>query len=130
MSAVAGYVFVCALVLLGAAAAALVHVVARPRGGGRLRASDALRELEPRGGRQRFSVRVFEIAALGLLWVAATGAVLLLLPAAPETAAPMRVAVGIGALGVAVATWWAWRRGALRSPRAPRVGAEDWAEEP
>jgi hypothetical protein len=130
MSTIAGYLFVCALVLLGAGAAALVHLVARPKGQGRLRASDALRELEPRGGRQRFSVRVFEVAALGTLWVCVTGAVLLLLAATPEPTNRVGGVLGVGVLAVAVATWWAWRRGALRSARAPRLEAAEGGEMP
>ncbi len=129
MQTILGYLFLCVLVLLGAGAAALVHVVSRPRGSGGWRASDALRELEPRGGRQRFSVRLFEAAVLGALWVTLTGAVLLLVPAAPSLGSVGRLAAIVAPLAVAAATWWAWRRGALRSPRAPRLSGDDGGRE-
>lgn len=130
MQAILGYLFLCALVLALAAAAALVHVVSRTRGEASWRASDALRDLEPRGGRQRFSVRLFEAAVLGALWVALTGAVVLLVPAAPALGGVGRLAAIVAPLAVAVATWWAWRRGALRSPRAPRLSSDDGGGEP
>lgn len=130
MQAILGYLFLCALVLLCAGAAALVHVASRPKGGVPWRASDALRELEPRGGRQRFSVRLFEAAVLGALWVSLTGAVLLLVPAAAGLGSVGRLTAMVASLTVAVATWWAWRRGALRSPRAPRLSGDDARAEP
>lgn len=130
MQAILGYLFLCALVLLGAGAAALVHLASRPRGGSSWPASDALRELEPRGGRQRFSVRLFEAAVLGALWVSLTGAVLLLVPTTPELGSVGKMTAAVTSLAIAVATWWAWRRGALRSPRAPRLSGDDGGSEP
>lgn len=129
MQAVLGYLFLCLLVLVLAGAAAVVHLVMRPRAGSPYGASDALRELEPRGGRQRFSVRLFEAAVLGALWVALTGAVVLLVPAAPALGSVGRLAATLASVTVAVATWWAWRRGALRSPRAPTLSGSDGENE-
>lgn len=128
MQAILGYLFLCALVLAAAATGALIHVVSRPRGEPTWRASDALRELEPRGGRQRFSVRLFEAAVLCALWVALAGAVVLLVPAAPALTGVGRLSAIVGPLAIALATWWAWRRGALRSPRAPRLSSDDGGE--
>lgn len=130
MQAILGYLFLCALVLAAAGAAAAVHVASRPRGDPSWRASDALRDLEPRGGRQRFSVRLFEAAVLGVLWVALTGAVLLLVPAAPGLGGLGRLTAILAPLAITVATWWAWRRGALRSPRAPRLSGDEGRSEP
>lgn len=130
MQAILGYLFLFGLVLLCAGMAAVVHFVSRPRGEASWRASDALRDLEPRGGRQRFSVRLFEAAVLGALWVSLTGAVVLLVPAAPALGSVGRLAAIVAPLAIAVATWWAWRRGALRSPRAPRLSGDDGRGEP
>lgn len=130
MQAILGYLFLFGLVLSCAGGAALLHVVSKPRGDASWRASDALRELEPRGGRQRFSVRLFEAAVLGALWVALTGAVVLLVPATAALGSVGRLAAIVAPLAVAVATWWAWRRGALRSPRAPGLSDPDGGGEP
>lgn len=130
MQAILGYLFLCALVLAAAGAAAVARALGRPRGEPTWRASDALRELEPRGGRQRFSVRLFEAAVLGALWVALTGAVVLLVPSAPALGGVGRLTAIVAPLTIAVATWWAWRRGALRSPRAPRLSGDDGGSEP
>lgn len=121
----AGFLFVVLLVAGAAGLAGLVHVLVRSRTEEGHRVSDALRELEPRGGRQRFSVRLFEAALLGCVWVALSGAVLVLGPAADTLTGAGRLAAAIIAGATAVATWWAWRRGALRSPRSPPMSASD-----
>lgn len=122
----AGFLYVVAIVALGAGGVAVVHLLVRARTESLRRASDALRELEPRGGRQRFSVRLFEAALLGCLWVSLTGAALVLLPAGELTALGRLTTFAITGSG-GVATWWAWRRGALRSPRSPPMQMEDEA---
>jgi hypothetical protein len=55
---------------------------------------------------------------------------LLLLAAAPEPSARVGGVLGVGVLAVAVASWWAWRRGALRSARGPRLEAAEGGEAP
>jgi hypothetical protein len=125
VGAVTGFVFVAAFVALAAVGAAAIHLFARSKGEEAARVSDALRELEPRGGRQRFSVRLFEAAVLGCVWVALSGAVLVLLPAAGRLSTVARASAFVIAGATAVATWWAWRRGALRSPRSPPMVMDD-----
>jgi hypothetical protein len=125
VEAVLGFVFVAGFVVLATIIGAGVHLFARSKGVRHTRASDALRELEPRGGRQRFSVRMLEAAVLGCVWVALSGAVLVLLPAAGRLSTVARSAAFIIAGATAVATWWAWRRGALRSPRSPPMVMDD-----
>lgn len=116
-----GFLLVAALTLVGAALLFGLHRLARPTGALESRASEALRELEPRGGRQRFSVRLFEVAVLTAAWVAATGALALWVPVASSLPlAGTLVAMSV-VISLAVATWWAWRRGALRPPRGPSV---------
>ncbi len=111
-------VFVVAGVLVAACAVALLHVLLRPADAERARASAALVELEPRGGRHRFHARLFEVAAL--VSVASTGIMVLAL----WTAVSSRLStVGRGAAAVAAAAlvasvWWAWRRGSLRAAGA------------
>jgi len=123
----AGFLYVVAIVALSAGVMALVHLLVRSRAESLRRASDALRELEPRGGRQRFSVRLFEAALLGCSWVSVTGALLVLLPAAGDLTGLGRLSIFVITGSIAVATWWAWRRGALRSPRSPSMQLDDEA---
>jgi hypothetical protein len=78
------------------------------------RSATALRELEPRGGRHRFHVRLFEVTALASASMTALG--VLLIAAATPAAEPTVLAIGGGAIAVAV--WWAWRRGTLRAVEA------------
>jgi hypothetical protein len=92
----------------------LVHLATRPKAMPTVRDTDALRLFEPRGGRQRFSVRLFEAGALAAVWILASSVLTLLLYA------DQLVSVFGGAL--AVGTWWTWRRGAFRGPPAPTEG--------
>ena len=107
--------FVVLSVLCGALAAIAygLHVALRPRTTGNLTLSDALRAFEPRGGRPRYPVRLFEACALSTTWLAAVP-VLLLALGATHQGAPARAAVGAVLLALTVSTWWAWRRGVLR----------------
>ena len=114
-----GFALVIALAVAGALLLFAVHLGARPTGALETRASEALRELEPRGGRHRFSVRLFEVAALTSVWVTATGALVLWAPVASSLSTLGTAAVLGVALSATVTTWWAWRRGALRPPRGP-----------
>jgi hypothetical protein len=114
--AVLTFVFLALLVVGAAGVAAVVHVAVRPgpRTGD---ASDALRELEPRGGRHRFHTRMFEVALLGCAWFA-TLAVLGVASLSPTgLGTPLVVTAASLVLG---ATWWAWRRGVFRAPAADR----------
>lgn len=101
--------FVAALVAGAAAAAWGVHLVVRPRDL-QARSATALRELEPRGGRHRFHVRLVEQLVLAAAFASGSGAALAL---AGATSRP-GPAVALGVASLAVALWWAWRRGALR----------------
>lgn len=111
--ALASVGFMVAFVLAGAALLGGLHRLLRARQI-HARSATALRELEPRGGRHRFHVRLFEVMALSSAGTAGLGA-LLLFAAAPG-ADPTLPVVGGGALLVAV--WWAWRRGTLRAVEA------------
>ncbi|MFZ9886519.1 MAG: hypothetical protein ACO3JL_03360 [Myxococcota bacterium] len=116
-----GYLLVCLVTLAAAGAATVVHFLTRRVNGSPFRASDALREFEPRGGRQRFSVRLYEAALLGAIWLTCLG-----VPAASPmprgTATLAQLCLFVAPVGVAsLVTWWLWRRGALRSPRAPKA---------
>lgn len=91
-----------------------LHRFARPDGSVAQKASDALRELEPRGGRHRFSLRLFEIAVLSALWVSAAGLLWLWSAAAHSLPPVADAALGMGTVSVGVLTWWSWRRGVLR----------------
>jgi hypothetical protein len=105
--------FVTLFVLAAAAFLTLAHRALRPKEM-HARSATALRELEPRGGRHRFHARLFEAIALTSACMSALG-VLLVAAATPE-AEPSVLVVGGGA--VAIAVWWAWRRGALRTVEA------------
>jgi hypothetical protein len=78
------------------------------------RSATALRELEPRGGRHRFHVRLFEVIVLACAGAAGLG-VLLLFAASPEGDVSLPI---VGGVGLLVAVWWAWRRGTLRAVEA------------
>jgi hypothetical protein len=115
--ALASVAFVTALVVGVALVLGAFHVLIRPREIN-ARSATALRELEPRGGRHRFHVRLFEVVALACACTAAIG-VLLVFAAAPEAEAALPI---IGGGSMLVAVWWAWRRGALRAVEAdPRM---------
>lgn len=123
-----GYLFVCLVTLAAAGAAMVVHLLTRRVNGNPFRASDALRDLEPRGGRQRFSVRLYEAALLGAIWLTCLG-----VPAASSAPRAQGSLARLTVLFVPVAiaaltTWWLWRRGALRSPRAPKAHLHEEAD--
>lgn len=109
-TALASVAFVSAFVIAAGALFAGVHRALRPKEMN-ARSATALRELEPRGGRHRFHVRLFEVIALACACTAGLG--VLLMFAAAQTGNPVLPLVGGGAL--LVAAWWAWRRGALRA---------------
>lgn len=112
-AALAAVVAVAVLVVALAGAAYGLHVALRPTEM-TARSATALRALEPSGGRQRFSARFFEIVALATTSAVAL-AVLFCVAAHPQAG----MAVGlVGGGAMAVAVWWAWRRGALRSVEA------------
>lgn len=82
------------------------------------RSATALRELEPRGGRHRFHVRLFEVVAMASAGIAGEGALFVLLVARDDGQQPAGRAALLGGLALLVAFWWAWRRGALRAVEA------------
>ena len=85
------------------------------------RSATALRELEPRGGRQRFHARLFEVLILACAFLAGTGAFLIAAAAHLQAVPPAPAAGGAALL---VALWWSWRRGALRTSTAQRPPRE------
>ena len=87
------------------------------------RSATALRELEPRGGRHRFHVRLFEVIALSCACMTALG-VLVVAAATPLGAGVEPTVLIIGGTAVVVAVWWAWRRGALRAVEADSPNAD------
>ncbi len=99
----------------------LVHLATRPKAMPTVRDTDALRLFEPRGGRQRFSVRLFEAGALAAVWILASS-VLTLLLYADQLSPRARLFVSVFGGALAVGTWWTWRRGAFRGPPAPTEG--------
>lgn len=110
--------FVTLFVISVAAFLTAAHRALRPKEMN-ARSATALRELEPRGGRHRFHVRLFEVIALCCACVSALGVLLV------AAATPAAVAAGseptvlvIGGSAVMVGVWWAWRRGALRTVEA------------
>jgi hypothetical protein len=115
MSSLHGLGFVVVLVLLfgimGGAFAA--HLFVRPRRQRAPQVSNALMSFEPKGGRLRFHVRLFEAVLLCSVWVSASALLALFAP----LVAPSKTAQGF-ALGFLVTilfgTWWCWRRGVLR----------------
>lgn len=93
---------------------AVLHFIARPHRGHDPRETEQLSALFVRGGRQRFSIRLFEAGLVAALW-STGGVVLLLWATVPRATGPMLFAV-VGVLGsLVLATWWAWRRGVLLS---------------
>ena len=90
-----------------------VHLMARPRSMPTLRVTDALKRFEPRGGRQRFNVRLFETGAVAAVWVVASG-VLALFLGAGDLGSRARLFAGVFASALVVGTWWAHRRGVFR----------------
>lgn len=94
--------------------AAALHRGLRPARRDEGSISVALRNLEPKSGRQRFSVQLFEVALLGGAW--SVGAVFIALWASlPQTKENDVATIGIVAVVVSLlsGTWWSWRRGAL-----------------
>ena len=81
------------------------------------RSATALRELEPRGGRHRFHVRLFEVIALASAATSGLG-VLFMFAAAPRAESPHASLSVVGGGALLVAVWWAWRRGTLRAVEA------------
>jgi hypothetical protein len=128
LEAVVGLLFVAGFVVLFAATAVLLHVLGRPSEAPEVRVSDALSDLEPRGGRQRFSVRLFEVSVLGAAWVLLSGVLVLVVPTVENIGPVGRLCVAVMATSVPFVTWWAWRRGVLRSPRAARLVGGDEGE--
>ena len=96
----------------------VLHVVARPKSksGAQTAGASALMDLEPRGGRHRFSLRHFEVALLLSLWWTALGALLLFVPQSRSLSPRALTVLGTSLVAVLFASWWLWRRGALRSP--------------
>jgi hypothetical protein len=113
--ALAGIGFVALFVLVGAGVVALLHARLRPEDPPAARASGALRSLEPRGGRHRFHARLFEVACLAAAWTTAIAVLGLWTQAAERLTSTGRAAAATAAIALATATWWAWRRGALRA---------------
>lgn len=107
--------FVALFVIATAILLAAAHRVLRPHEMN-ARSATALRELEPRGGRHRFHVRLFEVIALSCACMTALG-VLFVAAATPGDAStfPGPMVLAIGGAAIVVAVWWAWRRGALRA---------------
>jgi hypothetical protein len=121
MDAALGVLLVLGVVVVGFGLVAGVHVLVRPKGTGDLRVSDALRNLEPRGGRHRFSLRHFELVLLAILWWTALGLFLLLAPLGSQPGERALAVLLIGGGVVAMVTWWIWRRGAMRPPQPRHV---------
>jgi hypothetical protein len=112
--AVVGTAILGLVVLGGAGLAAALHVALRPRSTDDVRPSSALRDLEPRGGRQRFHVRLFEVVVLLAAW--ATGLPVLAVYTVVARTEGVRASALVVALALGLVTWWAWRRGTLRAP--------------
>jgi hypothetical protein len=90
-----------------------LHLIARPHGGHDPRETESLSALFVRGGRQRFSIRLFEAGLLATLW-STGGAVLLLWSTVRSSDGRTLLALAGVAGPLSIATWWAWRRGVLR----------------
>lgn len=103
-----------ALFVVTCGAVAVVHRALRPARRDEGSISVALRDLEPRTGRQRFSVRLFEIALLSSAWSVGGVFVALWVSLAPtnQKTLPTLAAGGLLVALLAV-TWWAWRRGSF-----------------
>jgi hypothetical protein len=101
--------FVAVIVLVASALAFALHTALRPKEM-RARSATALRELEPRGGRHRFHVRLLESFVIASALASGTGALLTL--TASTRSLPLPIGFGLAAL--AISLWWAWRRGSLR----------------
>ncbi|MCC7107723.1 MAG: hypothetical protein IT382_00410 [Deltaproteobacteria bacterium] len=124
-AALAAMVTVAFLVVGLAGAAWGLHLVLRPTEM-TARSATALRALEPRGGRQRFPARFFEVTALATASAVGLG-VFFSVAASPDTG----MATGlVGGGAMLVAAWWAWRRGALRSVEAEARPAPTGPHEP
>lgn len=109
--------FALALLLVGMSGVGLVvHLVTRERRTPVVRATDALKPFEPRGGRQRFSVRLFEVAALASTWVLTLGVLGLWVSGSGGMSPRAVLFASVFGGSLVVATWWAWRRGVLRGP--------------
>lgn len=112
-----GFLLIVLFASLGAAVLYAIHRRARPRSDSSCAVSDALRELEPRGGRHRYSVRLFESMMLVTIWMTGLAALTLWAPLAKDSsAAGFGVALTLAGVLLLV-TWWAWRRGTFRTPR-------------
>jgi hypothetical protein len=118
-AALAAVATVAVIVLIVAGLVVILHRVLRPTEMN-ARSATALRELEPRGGRHRFHVRLFEVIVLAS--VSITGLGVLFFAAAVPDVDPVYLSVGGGALVLAV--WWAWRRGVLRAVESDQQHGE------
>lgn len=112
-----GFLLIVLFASLGAALLYGIHRMARPSAESDLAASDALRELEPRGGRHRYSVRLFETMMLVTLWLIGLAALTLWAPIAQRSTAAGDGVVMTLAGVLTLVTWWAWRRGTFRTPQ-------------
>ena len=86
------------------------------------RSATALRELEPRGGRHRFHVRLFEVVTLASVSISGLG-VLFFTASVPLEPKQDRFLITVGGGALVLAAWWAWRRGVFRAVEAEPKGA-------
>lgn len=112
-----GFLLIILFASLGAALLYGVHRLARPSAGAHQPVSDALRELEPRGGRHRYSVRLFESMMLVTIWLTGLAALTLWAPIAKQSSATGFGAAATLATVLLLITWWSWRRGTFRTPQ-------------
>lgn len=111
--------FVVAFVVGAAALLGALHQALRPRDLV-ARSATALRELEPRGGRHRFHIRLFEVVAMASACIAGLGALSVVITG-PH---PSGMVTWVGGGALVVAMWWSWRRGALRAVEAELATAD------
>lgn len=107
-----------------------LHRLIRPRPSPRGRSIDALRDLEPRGGRHRVSVRLFEVLVLAQVWLAALHALLLFAPIARNAPPAAWMSVVALAATLLIGSGWAWRRGVLRQPEPRPAASAEGRERP
>lgn len=112
-----GFLLIVLFAFLGAAVLYGIHRVARPHADTGKPVSDALRELEPRGGRHRYSVRLFEAMMLVTIWLTGLAALTLWAPIAKQSSASGFGAAATLAAVLLLITWWSWRRGTFRTPQ-------------
>jgi hypothetical protein len=101
------------LVIGGACALYMLYVLLRPNDASDVRYSDALREFEPRGGRPRFQLRLFEMMALVSMWLSCS-TIFIYWATSQDLSAKTQAFLGIFTLSLFLSTWWTWRRGAFR----------------